>query len=92
MILFCYLNQIKKNSDLLRYLIVFLSYLRNLLKTKLERFVELDFLLPGHQYGFRKGRSCDDCITLLLLEIYKGFINHDLVGVLLLDIKGAYDK
>jgi len=69
-----------------------LKLFEELIKARLERFVELDFLLPGHQYGFQKGRSCDDYITLLLLEIYKGFMNHDSVEVLLLDIKGAYDN
>jgi len=27
-----------------------------------------------------------------MLEVHKGFINHDLVGALFLDIKGAYDN
>jgi len=55
--------------------------------------VELDLLLSCLQYGFRKGRSCDDCIALLLLKIYKGFITHNHpMGVLFLDIKRAYDN
>jgi len=31
-------------------------------------------------------------IALLLLEIYKGFINRKPIGVLFLDIKGVYDN
>jgi len=63
-----------------------------LVKSRLDRFVELDLLLPGSQYGFRKGRSCEDSIALLLLEIYKDFLNRNPVGVLFLDIKDAYDN
>jgi len=62
------------------------------LKSRFERFVELDMLLPGSQYGFRKGRSCDDCLALLLVEIYKGYISHNPVGALFLDVKGAYEN
>jgi len=69
-----------------------LKMLEKLIKSRLERLVELDLLLPCTQYSFRKGKLCDDCITLLLLEIYKGFISHNLVGILFLDIKGAYDN
>jgi len=64
-----------------------LKLLEKLIKARLERFIELDDLLPDQQYGFQKGKSCDDCIALLLLDLYKSFINHDLVGILLLDIK-----
>jgi len=69
-----------------------LKLFKKLIKSRLERFIELDMLLPGTQYGFRKGRSCDDCIALLLLEIHKEFINHNPVRVLFLDIKGTYDN
>jgi len=67
--------------------------LERLIKSRFERLVvELDKLLPDSQHGFRKGRSCDDCLTLLLTEIYKGYISHNLVEALFLDIKGAYDN
>jgi len=69
-----------------------LKILEKLIKSRFERFIELDLILPISQYGFRKGRTCDDCKTLLLLEIYRGFITHNPVGVLFLDIKGAYDN
>jgi len=66
--------------------------LEKFIKSRFERFVGLDMLLPGSQYGFWKGRSCDDCITLLLMEIYKGYISHNPVRAFFLDIKGAYDN
>jgi len=71
---------------------VFFKLLEKLIKSRLEKFTELDLLLSPSQFDFRKGRSCDDYISLMVLEVYKGFINHDPVGVLLLDIKGIYDN
>jgi len=69
-----------------------LKLLEKLIKVKLDRFVELDLLPPSFQFGFRKGRSCDDCFSILMLEVHKGFINRDPVDALFLDIKGAYDN
>jgi len=69
-----------------------LKLLEKLIKIRLDRFVELDLLLPSSQFGFRKGKSCDDCLSILMLEIYRGFTNHEPVGALFLDIKGAYDN
>jgi len=69
-----------------------LKLLDKLIKSRLNRFVELDLLLPPSQFGFRKGTSCDDCLSILILEAYRGFINHDPVGALFLDMKGAYDN
>jgi len=69
-----------------------LKLFEKLIKSRLERFIELDMLLPGTQYDFRKGKSYDDCIALLVLEIHKEYINYDPVEVLFLDIKGAYDN
>jgi len=69
-----------------------LKLFEKLIKSRLERFIELDLLLPVSQYGFRKGKSCGDYVVLLLLEIYRGFITHNPVGALFLDIKGAYDN
>jgi len=68
-----------------------LKLLEKLIKSRLDRVVELDLLLPS-QFGFCKGRSCDDCFALLMLEVYRGFINHNPMGALFLDIKGPYDN
>jgi len=46
-----------------------LKLLEKLIKSGLEKFVELDLLLPPSQFGFRKSKSCDDCISLMLLEV-----------------------
>jgi len=49
-------------------------------------------LFPSFQFGFRKDRSCDDCLFILILKAYSGCINHDLMGALFLDVKEAYDN
>jgi len=41
---------------------------------KKNRKIELDCLLPDIQFGFKKGKSCEDCLALINLKIYKAFI------------------
>jgi len=62
------------------------------IKRRLERYNELEYLLPDIQYGFRRGKSYDDCLALTNLEIYKAFIMDDWLGTLFLDLKAAYDN
>jgi len=69
-----------------------LKILERLVKRRLERYVELDYLIPNSQFGFRKGKSCDDCISLINLEIHKSFMAGEKLGAIFLDIKAAYDN
>jgi len=69
-----------------------LKILERIVKRRLERFCELDYLLPESQFGFRNGRSCDDCLALINLEVHKSFIAKEKLGALFLDIKAAYDN
>jgi len=69
-----------------------LKVLERLMKRRLERYTEMDCLIPESQYGFRKGKSCDECVAILNLKIYNSFIKGEYVGAILLDIKSAYDN
>jgi len=69
-----------------------LKILERLVKKRLERFIELDYLVPDSQFGFRKDRLCDDCLSLINLEIHKSFFAGEKLGALFLDIKAAYDN
>jgi len=71
-----------------------LKVLERLVKRRLQRFIELDYLIPNSQWGFRRGRSCDDCLAILNLDIYNSFIKGEweLLGAIFLDIKSAYDN
>jgi len=68
-----------------------LKVLERLVKRRLEKYVEIDYLIPESQYGFRKGKSCDECLAILNLEIYNSFIKGEYVGAIFFDIKPAYD-
>jgi len=63
-----------------------------MVKVRLEKFIELDLLLTGIQHGFRRNKSCEDCITLINSEIYRGFLYGSLVGSLFLNIKTISDN
>jgi len=54
-----------------------MKILKKIIKRRLERYIEREYLLPDIQFGFRRGKSCDDCLTLINLEIYKIFISGD---------------
>jgi len=69
-----------------------LKVLERLVKRRLERFIELDYLIPDSQWGFRKGRSCEKCLAILNLDIYNSSIKGELLGAIFLDIKSAYDN
>jgi len=69
-----------------------LKLLEKLVKRRLERYMEMDCLIPEPQYGFGKGKSCfDECLAILNLEIYNSFIKSEYVGAIFLDIKSAYN-
>ncbi|XP_077276971.1 uncharacterized protein LOC143905419 [Temnothorax americanus] len=69
-----------------------LKIFEKMIKGRFEKFIELEMLLPNCQYGFRRGKSCDDCLALINLEVYKAFAQRSMTGALFLDIKGAYDN
>lgn len=64
-----------------------LKLLEKLVKSKLEKYIELDYILPNSQFGFRRGRSCEHCLSLLNLEIYKSYMLGMSTGAIFLDIE-----
>ncbi|XP_071575663.1 uncharacterized protein [Temnothorax nylanderi] len=69
-----------------------LKVLERLVKRRLEKFLELDYVFPNCQFGFQRGKSCEDCLALINVEIYKSFALRQMTGAIFLDIKGAYDN
>lgn len=64
----------------------------HLIKHRLEWFVESKSIIPKSQFGFRKGYSTMDSLSLLTTDIYIAFKEKQyLVGVFL-DITSAYDN
>ena len=76
-----------------------ISLAQNLLKI-MERmvvkrvtwWVENKNYLPKSQYGFRKGKSCLDNLTILTSSIYKALDRKDFLIAIFLDIKGAFNN
>uniref|UniRef100_A0A6V7LYK6 Reverse transcriptase domain-containing protein n=1 Tax=Bracon brevicornis TaxID=1563983 RepID=A0A6V7LYK6_9HYME len=63
-----------------------------IIMNRLEYFVETEYLLPTTQFGFRKGKSCSDNLAILTTDSYNAFAQGKEIGLLLLDIEGAYDN
>lgn len=69
-----------------------LKTLERMLNLRLCWWLEHHQKLPNRQFGFRRGKSCLDNLTLLNAEILKAFDENEVVAVLSIDIKGAYDN
>jgi len=55
--------------------------------------MEMDCVIPNSQFGFRKGKLCEDCLAILnVFEIYNSFFKGEYVRAIFLDIKSAYDN
>lgn len=61
-----------------------------LIYNRLIWLIERDKILSPRQFGFRKGKSCTDCLSLLSTEIWTGLAQREITGALFLDIKGAF--
>ncbi|CAG5109312.1 Similar to RTase: Probable RNA-directed DNA polymerase from transposon BS (Drosophila melanogaster) [Cotesia congregata] len=69
-----------------------LKTLERMLNLRLCSWLEHHQKLPNRQFGFRRGKSCLDNLTLLNAEILNAFDENAVVAVLSIDIKGAYDN
>lgn len=69
-----------------------LKLLENLILTRLDWWIENNHNLPLCQSGFRKDRSCQDNLSILSSEIYKGFASGQYTACVFLDIMGAFDN
>lgn len=65
--------------------------LENIIKNRLEQYIESKRLLPKKQIGFRRGKGTLDAITYLTTYIQNGFIKDEITIGVFLDIKSAYD-
>ncbi|KAL0859177.1 hypothetical protein ABMA27_011001 [Loxostege sticticalis] len=71
---------------------VLLKVMEHMIRNRLEWFVESQGILSKTQFGFRKGLSTLDSLSILTTDIRLAFKNKEyLVGVFL-DIASAYDN
>jgi len=59
---------------------------------KLQWFCEHNNFFNKEQYGFRKGKSCQDNLAILSTDIWLGISEMQFVPCLFLDITGAFDN
>ena len=69
-----------------------LKVMEKLIKERLLWWLEHNDMLAKTQFGFRRGKSCVDNLSILTSEIQKGFFKKRPLSALFLDIKGAYDN
>lgn len=64
----------------------------HLVKNRLEWFIESNNFLTESQFGFRKGKSTMDSISILTTDIRIAFSSNAFVVAAFLDISAAYDN
>lgn len=64
----------------------------HLIKNRLEWFLESKNLLATSQFGFRKGKSTMDSLSLFTTDIRLAFSSNNSVIAAFLDISSAYDN
>jgi ribonuclease HI len=66
--------------------------LEHLVKNRLEWFVENRGILADSQFGFRKGRSTMDSVSILTTDVRLAFSKNEHLLGCFLDISAAYDN
>ncbi|CAF4941389.1 unnamed protein product [Pieris macdunnoughi] len=64
----------------------------NMIKMRLECYVEANNIIPHVQYGFRRGRSCADSFISLLSDLKYANNNNKSSVCVFLDVQGAFDN
>lgn len=64
--------------------------IEKLIYNRLSWYLEHNSILSPTQFGFRKGKSCADNLSLITTEIWKGFVEGEVTAGLFLDLKGAF--
>jgi ribonuclease HI len=71
---------------------VLVKIAEHLIKNRLEWYVESNALLSNSQYGFRKGKSTMDSLSIFTTDIRLAFSSNESVLAAFLDITAAYDN
>ena len=60
--------------------------------TRFSWWLEVNSLLPDHQYGFRSSRSTVDVLLQLEHQVYKGFKEKKVTLIIFFDLSNAFDR
>lgn len=66
--------------------------LEQMIKLRLDYFVERNQLIPKFQFGFRKGKSCSESFVSYLEDMKKCILSKSVAICAFLDVQGAYDN
>ncbi|KAJ8919751.1 hypothetical protein NQ315_006280 [Exocentrus adspersus] len=66
--------------------------LESMIKNRVEWHIESEKLLPPLQFGFRRGKGCNDCIAYITSYIQLGYSRNEHTIATFLDIHAAYDN
>ena len=71
---------------------VFLKILERVINDRLMWWLESKNRIPRNFFGFRRNKSCYDCLSILRTDISLAQSRNCYLGVLSLDLQGAYDN
>lgn len=71
---------------------VLCKIMEHLLKTRLEWFLEHNNILAKSQFGFRKGMSTMDSLSIIVTDIHLAFKKKQYLVAAFLDVTSAYDN
>lgn len=63
-----------------------------LIKQRIEFFVEKHHILPSNQFGFRRGRSARESISHLQLDIQQAMHKNESLACIFFDVVGAFNN
>lgn len=63
-----------------------------IVQKRLEHHVEYVDGIPMNQFGFRRGRSTTDCVSVFVADVTRGFVNREHTFALAVDLKGAFSN
>lgn len=63
-----------------------------IIQKRLEHHVEYLDGIPANQFGFRRGRSSTDCVSVFVSEVTGGFSRREHTFALAVDLKGAFSN
>ena len=71
---------------------VFGKVMERIITNRFSQYLEMNNLLPMHQYGFRRGRGTETAITTIYETIAMAQRNNFQTNVVCRDISKAFDK
>ena len=69
-----------------------LKITERIINDRLQWWIESKGILPKQFSGFRRSRSCNDCLAVLHADAFLAERNKQYLGVLSLDLEGAYES